>query len=580
MITQSAGWPAAASRGGGTGRRVGSKGRRNLLPTILAQVGNQGSNQGGCSYKEFLDCNPKEYNGKGSAIVYTHWIEKIELVQDMSGCGENQKVKYIAGSFVFKALTWWNSQIRTLDREVAVGMSWDNFKITGTPTDEALRNRLMKKNPAKRGNKGEPGKHKNEKDYNKRTRIGNAFAITANLVRREYTGTTPKDCRVVPRNVNPVNARNLTARACYECGISGHVKAACPRLNQALRPWGNHQNPVVAVNGGQGHRNNGIEPNDLGFSYEIKIVSGQLVEIDKGKLCDVPVLTLLDGPEDFLVNCDVSGLGLGCVLMQRGLHKGLDEMIEHKSGGALYYLDRIWVSLKGDVRTLIMNEAHKLKYSVHPGADKMYYDLRDRYWWPRMKKNIVVYKWEGIVMDFVMKLSRTSSGHDTIWVIMDRLTKSAYFLRTRVDYKRDRLARLYLNEIVGMHDVPISVISDHDSRFTSRFCQSMQKALGTRLDMSTAYHPQTDGQSEHTIQNLEDMLRACVLEFGKCHSLIMWVEVGEVQLHKSYSDKRRKPLEVSVGDYVLLKVSPWNGVVRFGKKRKLAPRFVGPFEIV
>ncbi|GJY85042.1 putative reverse transcriptase domain-containing protein [Tanacetum coccineum] len=157
-----------------------------------------------------------------------------------------------------------------------------------------------------------------------------------------------------------------------------------------------------------------------------------------------------------------------------------------------------------------MDEAHNSKYSVHLGVDKMYYDLRDRYWWPGMKKDIAkyvskcltclkvkaehqrpsgllqqpeipVWKWEGIAMDF--------------------------------DYKMDRLARSYLNEIVARHGMPILIISDHDSRFTSRFWQSMQEALGTRLDMSMAYHPQTDGQSERTIQTLEDMLRACVLDF-------------------------------------------------------------------
>ncbi|GJX16588.1 putative reverse transcriptase domain-containing protein [Tanacetum coccineum] len=144
-----------------------------------------------------------------------------------------------------------------------------------------------------------------------------------------------------------------------------------------------------------------------------------------------------------------------------------------------------------------MDEAHKSKYSVHPGADKMYYDLRDRYWWPGMKKDIAE-----IAMDFVTKFPRTSSEHDTIWVIMDRLTKSAYFLPMREYYKMERLARLYLNEIVARHSVPISIISDCDSHFTSRFWQSMQEALGTRLDISTAYHPQTDGQSERTIQTL------------------------------------------------------------------------------
>ncbi|GKF70718.1 putative reverse transcriptase domain-containing protein, partial [Tanacetum coccineum] len=108
-----------------------------------------------------------------------------------------------------------------------------------------------------------------------------------------------------------------------------------------------------------------------------------------------------------------------------------------------------------------MDEAHKSKYSVHPGADKMYYDLRD-------------------------------SGHDTIRVIVDRLTKSAHFLPMREDYKMDRLARLYLNVIVARHGMPISIISNRDSHFTLRFWQSMQEALGTRLDMSTAYHPQND----------------------------------------------------------------------------------------
>ncbi|GJZ98302.1 putative reverse transcriptase domain-containing protein, partial [Tanacetum coccineum] len=151
-----------------------------------------------------------------------------------------------------------------------------------------------------------------------------------------------------------------------------------------------------------------------------------------------------------------------------------------------------------------LQKAHKLKYFVHPRADKMYYELRDRYWWPGMKKDIDVYV--RIAMDFVTKLPRTSTGHDTIWVIVNRLTKSAHFRPMRKDYKMDRLARLYLNEIVARHGVSILIISDRDSRFTLRFWQSKQEALGTRLDMSTAYHPQTDGQSERTIQTLKTCL--------------------------------------------------------------------------
>ncbi|GKB54881.1 putative reverse transcriptase domain-containing protein [Tanacetum coccineum] len=1061
--------------------------------------------------------------------------EQVSRGEGVEDLGKENVVKYTAGSFVGKALRGGTLRSKHAKREVAVSMSWNDFKfmmiqefhelarlvphlvtpesrmieryvyglapqirgmvaatepktiqkavqISGALTDEAVRNGSIKK-VEKRGSVGEPSKDRSRRDDNKRTRIVNAFATTINPVGRENTGTWPKcticnsfhapgglcricyncnrpghlarDCRSVPRNVNPVNARNLNVRACYECGSTDHVRPACPRWNSAQGPRENHPNQVATNNGVQGHRNQGnqargrafmlgaeearqdlnivtgtftlnnhfattffdsgadysfvsttfipllgLEPNNLGFKYEIEIASGQLVGIDKvikgckleiegrifdidlipfgygsfdviigidwlsnykakiichkevvriplpdgkvlrvlgerpdekarflmgikkqeeivvffskidlrsgyhqlrvneddipktafrtryghfeftimpfgltnaptvfidlmnkvcrpyldkfvivfiddvliysktqeehvehlrlvlgllkkeklyakfskcefwlrevqflghvingngihvdpskieavknlksprtltevrsllglagyyrrfienfskiaksltiltqkcktfnwgeeqenafqtlkDKLCNAPVLALPDGPKEFVVYLDASEIGLGCVLMQRvmfalkiwrhymygtksviymdhkslqhifsqkelnmrqrrwielfsdydyeiryhpgkanvvadalsrkervnpkrvramnmtlqssikdrilaaqkeavdesvGLQKGLDEMIEQRSDGTLYYLDRIWVPLKGDVRTLIMDEAHKSKYFVHPGADKMYYDLRDRYWWPGMKKDIAeyvskcltclkvkaehqrpsgllqqpeipVWKWEGIAMDFVTKLPRTSSGHDTIWVIVDRLTKSAHFLPMREDYKMDRLARLYLNEIVARHGVPISIISDRDSRFTSRFWQSMQEALGTRLDMSTAYHPQTDGQSERTIQTLEDMLRAVrcasfeALYGRKCRSPIMWAEVGEGQLigpelvqettekisqikdrlkatrdhQKSYADKRRKPLEFSVGDYIVEKVGP------------------------
>ncbi|KAI3726575.1 hypothetical protein L1987_66373 [Smallanthus sonchifolius] len=345
-----------------------------------------------------------------------------------------------------------------------------------------------------------------------------------------------------------------------------------------------------------------------------------------------------------------------------------ENQLEPKSDEVLYFMDRIWIPSFNNLRGLILDEAHKSHYSVHPGSDKMYQDLRDFYWWPGMKKDIALYvgkcltclkvkaehqkpsgllqqpeipqwKWEQISMDFITKLPRTSSGHDSIWVIVDRLTKSAHFLPICEDYKMEKLAKLYMNEVITRHGVPVSIISDRDSRFTSRFWKSLQKSLGTRVDLSTAYHPQTDGQSERTIQTLEDMLRACVIDFGgnwdthlpliefsynnsyhtsikcapfealygrKCRSPVCWTEIGDNQItgpeliqetsdkvfkiqerlkaardrQKSYADNRRKPLEFQIGDRVLLKVSPWKGVVRFGKKGKLAPRYVGPFEIL
>ena len=120
-----------------------------------------------------------------------------------------------------------------------------------------------------------------------------------------------------------------------------------------------------------------------------------------------------------------------------------------------------------------------------------------------------------IAMDFVSGLPRTSSGYDAIWVIINRLTKIAHFLQIKKTYSIDRLARLYINRIFCLHGIPMSIVSDRGAIFTLIFWQELHKALGTRLDFSTVFHPQTDGQSERTIQTLEDMFRMCVMDFGE-----------------------------------------------------------------
>ncbi|GKE48082.1 putative reverse transcriptase domain-containing protein [Tanacetum coccineum] len=192
-----------------------------------------------------------------------------------------------------------------------------------------------------------------------------------------------------------------------------------------------------------------------------------------------------------------------------------------------------------------MDEAHTSRYSIHSGADKMYHDLRDLYWWPDMKKDVVEYV--------------SSSGYDAIWVIVDRLTKSTHFLPIREDYKTKKLERIYINEIVARYGVPVSIISDHDGRFASHLWQAFQKAL---VGENRLIGPEIVQETTEKIIQIKERLKMARSR------------------QKSYADKRRKPLEFKVGDRVLLKVSLWKGVVRFGKKGKLAPRYVGPFEIV
>ncbi|GKA23482.1 putative reverse transcriptase domain-containing protein [Tanacetum coccineum] len=289
---------------------------------------------------------------------------------------------------------------------------------------------------------------------------------------------------------------------------------------------------------------------------------------------------------------------------------------------------RSWLPCYGDLRTVIMHESHKSKYFVHLGSDKMYQDMKKLYWWPNMKADIATYvskcltcarvkaehqrpsgllvqpkipqwKWHNITMDFVTKLPKSTQGHDTIWVIVDRLTKSIIFIPMRENEPMEKLVRMYLKEVVTRHGILVSIIYDRDPRFSSNFWKSLQKALGTSLDMSTTYHPEMDGQSKRTIQTLKDMLRACVIDFGngwikhlplvefsynnsyqasikaapfkalygqKCHSPVCWAE--------------RKPMEFQVGDRVMLKVSPWKGVIRFGEQGKLNPRYVRPFKVL
>ncbi|GAB2279902.1 hypothetical protein Dimus_039391 [Dionaea muscipula] len=274
------------------------------------------------------------------------------------------------------------------------------------------------------------------------------------------------------------------------------------------------------------------------------------------------------------------------------LTEGADSDFVVTPDGFLRFHGRIVLPNQEELRAALFAEAHNSWFNVHPGATKMFHDLRERFWWRGMKRHIAEFvsrclvcqqvkaehqrpagrlqplpipewKWEHITMDFVTGLPTTRNGHDAVWVIVDRLTKSAHFLPVKVTFSLERLARLYIREIIRLHGAPVTIVSDRDPRFVSKFWGALHREFGTRLSFSTAYHPQTDGQSERTIQTLEDMLRACALDWRgnwddhlplmefsynnsfhssiemapyealygrKCRSPSCWAEVGERQI--------------------------------------------------
>ncbi|GJY95613.1 putative reverse transcriptase domain-containing protein [Tanacetum coccineum] len=340
----------------------------------------------------------------------------------------------------------------------------------------------------------------------------------------------------------------------------------------------------------------------------------------KQKLCSAPILALPEGSENFVVYCDALHKGLGAVLMQREKrhylygtkcivftdHKSLQHILDQKE---LNMRQRHWLELLSDYdceiryhlgKANVVADALSQKERSKLLPDKMYQDFKKLYWWPNMKAEIATY-----------------------------VSKCLTCAKVKIEYQKP-------SGLLVQPEIPQWKWENITMDFVTKLPKT---ATGTRLDMSTAYHPETDGQSERTIQTLEDMLRACVLDFGKgwdrhlplvefsynnsyhtsikaapfealygrkCRSPICWAEVGDSQLtgpeiihettekivqiksriqaardrQKSYADVRRKPLEFQVGDKVMLKVSPWKGVIRFGKRGKLNPRYIGPFKII
>ncbi|KAA3486447.1 reverse transcriptase [Gossypium australe] len=312
--------------------------------------------------------------------------------------------------------------------------------------------------------------------------------------------------------------------------------------------------------------------------------------------------------------------------------------------GVLCFKGKVCMPKNEELRQRILQESHSSPYAMHPGGSKMYRDLREQFWWPGLKREVTEFVGKCLTCQQVKAEHQVPSGllqpiRIPQWK-WERITMDFVSGLPLMPTKKDsKLAKLYVAEIVRLHSVPVSIISDRDPRFTSRFWKALHQALGTRLDFSTAFHPQSDGQSERVIQVLEDMLRGCVIDFRgsweeylplaefaynnsyqasirmapyealygqRCRTPTCWTELGERRVlglqivaeseekvevvrawlkeasdrQKSYADIKWKEIKFAVGDQVFLKVSPWKKVMRFGRKGKLSPRFIGPYRVL
>ena len=379
---------------------------------------------------------------------------------------------------------------------------------------------------------------------------------------------------------------------------------------------------------------------------------------------DGALLRVIPDLKQMIVNAQKDDAKLQKIVQLVSTGDKIDYAIDESVG--LLYENRLCVPNDMNLRKKKLYESHNTIFIMHPGSNKVYQDMKQYYWWRGMKKGISEYvskclicqqvkvehqvpfgllnslpipqwKWENITMDFISGFPLTQRKHDSVWVIVDRLTKSTHFLPVRLDYSMDRLAELYVSEIFRLHGIPLSIVSNRDPQFTSRFWKELQSAFDTRLNFSTDFHPQTDGQIERVIQVLKDMLRGCVLDFPgsweryiplmefsynnsyqssigialyealygrRCGTPMCWtywdkhkiiglvkdieekVQIIQQRLEaandkqRSYANLKRKYIEYEFGDKVFLKVSPWKKILRFGRKGKLSPRFIGPYEIL
>nr|GEV06991.1 hypothetical protein [Tanacetum cinerariifolium] len=503
--------------GGDQGRGQGASRNKNgdaINDHIQSDVRNatEGNDCRGCTYKEFLACNPKEYDGKGGFIVYTRWMEKMESNHTMVGAGHAAYTDrfHELARLVPHLVTPKGKRIeRSFD--VIIRMDWlsdhkaeiiCHEKVVRIPVLDNKVLRVLGEKPKE--------KIRQLKNVNAKEKEQEEIVIV-----RDFLVVSLDDLSGLPSVleieflIELIPSATSVAKSPYRLAPS--------ELEELSRQLKELQDKEL------------FSDHDCKIRYhpgKENVVADALSRKEKVKPKRIRAIniTLQSSIKDMILAAQKEASH-----ESTRLQRGIDEMVELRSDGALYYPDRIWVSLEGDVKV------------EHQRPSGLLQQLEIPKW-----------KYEGIAIDFVTKYPMTSSGHDTIWVIVDRLTKSAYFLPMREDYKMDRFARLYE---IARHGVPISIIFDRDSQFTSRFWQSLQEALGTRLDMNfggswDVHIPLVEFSYNNSYYSSVRCAPFEALYGRKCRSLVMWAEVGEGHL---------------IGPEL--------------EERKTSTRFIGPFEI-
>ncbi|GJV26751.1 putative reverse transcriptase domain-containing protein [Tanacetum coccineum] len=560
-----------------------------------------------CTYKDFLNCQPFKFKGTEGVVSLSQWFEKMENVFHISNCSVENQVKFASCTLLRDEVEKYVGGLpdtirgnvmsyRPMTMQEAIEFANDQIdqKLAGFTERQAENKRkAYTTGPGERKEYGGSLPKCTKCNYHH----NGPCAPKCNNYKK--VGHLACDCKspAAANNNQRAPGANKKVLTCFDCGAQGHFKSNCPKLKNRNQGNQDRTGNAVARAYAVGTARKNPDANVVtDHGYDIELADGKIIEVNtliRGYtlnflnhpfnidlmpvelgsfdviigmdwlakyhaviVCDDKLVRILFGNEILIIRGDGSNNGnesrlniISCTKTQKFLFsrtlpglpptRQVEFQIDFIPGAAL---------------------VARAPYRLAPSKMK---ELCSSVRSEDLEALSVQNKWDNITIDFVTKLPKTSNGYDTIWVIVDRLTKSAHFLSMKENDSMDQLARLYMKEVVTRHGIPVSIICDRDGRFTSNFWKAFQKALGTRLDMSTTYHPQTDGQSKRTIHTLEDMLRACVIDFGngwerhlllieysynniyhasikatpfealygcKCRSPVCWAKVKDVQL--------------------------------------------------